>query len=160
MAVLPVKERRRSSWRRWSARSSRRARGVPSRHRRDSWPSHDAGGGFFFAEEAVRTEPRRAAQVRQVRRRVERRAVLGPSRDSDNGVGRTECRGIITAGHGAYRGVLCMVSPRRVDGVALDAIAETASTASLDARLLDDAIAARARIRRVSSHRPTSFPND
>ena len=28
----------------------------------DSWPSHDAGGGFFFDIEAVRTKPRCPAQ--------------------------------------------------------------------------------------------------
>ena len=43
-----------------------RARGVPlfvSRHRRDSSPSDEVAGGFFFEFEAVRTEPRCSAQV-------------------------------------------------------------------------------------------------
>ena len=29
----------------------------------DSWPSHDAGGGFFFDFEAILTEPRCSAQA-------------------------------------------------------------------------------------------------
>ena len=33
-----------------------RGAAAPSRHRCDSCPSHDAGGGFFFEFEAVRTE--------------------------------------------------------------------------------------------------------
>ena len=36
---------------------------TPSRHRRDSCPSHHEVGGFFFEFEAVRTEPRCSAQV-------------------------------------------------------------------------------------------------
>ena len=36
---------------------------MPSRHRRDSCPSDEVVGGFFFEFEAVRTEPRCAAQV-------------------------------------------------------------------------------------------------
>ena len=38
---------------------------APLRHRRDSWPSHDDVGGFFFDIEAVRTafDGRCSAQV-------------------------------------------------------------------------------------------------
>ena len=36
--------------------SASRGAAVPSRHRRDSWPSHDAVGRFFFEFEAIRTE--------------------------------------------------------------------------------------------------------
>jgi myosin-5 len=36
---------------------------APSRRRRDSCPSHNEVGGFFFEFEAVRTEPRCSAQV-------------------------------------------------------------------------------------------------
>ena len=36
---------------------------APSRHRRDSCPSDDAGGGLFFEFGAVRTEPRCSAQA-------------------------------------------------------------------------------------------------
>ena len=36
---------------------------TPSRHRRDSCPSDEVVGGFFFEFEAIRTEPRCSAQV-------------------------------------------------------------------------------------------------
>ena len=36
---------------------------TPSRRRRDSCPSHNEVGGFFFEFEAIRTEPRCSAQV-------------------------------------------------------------------------------------------------
>ena len=36
---------------------------MPSLPWMDSWPSHDAGGGFFFDFGAILTEPRRSAQA-------------------------------------------------------------------------------------------------
>ena len=41
-----------------------RARGVPSRHRRDSCPSDEVVGGFFFEFEAVRTASGPSRRVR------------------------------------------------------------------------------------------------
>ena len=40
---------------------------TPSRHRRDSCPSDEVVGGFFFEFEAIWTEPRCSAQVRTPR---------------------------------------------------------------------------------------------
>ena len=45
--------------------SASRGAAVPSRHRRDSCPSHDDVSGFFFDSGAIRTEPRRPAQGRR-----------------------------------------------------------------------------------------------
>ena len=44
--------------------SASRGAAAPSRHRRDSCPSDEVVGGFFFEFEAVRTEPRCSAQVK------------------------------------------------------------------------------------------------
>ena len=46
-----------------SAISASRRVEAPSRHRRDSCPSDEVVGGFFFEFEAIRTEPRCSAQV-------------------------------------------------------------------------------------------------
>ena len=46
---------------------------TPSRHRRDSCPSDEVVGGFFFEFEAIRIEPRCSAQVRAPRFQPEAR---------------------------------------------------------------------------------------
>ena len=43
----------------WTDGPRRGVPALPSRHGRDSWPSHDAGGRFFCDFEANRDAPRR-----------------------------------------------------------------------------------------------------
>ena len=80
------------------------SRGVeaPSRHRRDSWPSHDDVGGFFVDFGAVRTEyaPRRSSTARRSTRGWPRfywnPRERSPSRSRTSTTGAT--RGRIEAG--------------------------------------------------------------
>jgi hypothetical protein len=62
--------------------SASRGAAVPSRHRRDSCPSHNEVGGFFFDFEAIRTEssdrdaPRRSGMLRRRRSFTGREGLL------------------------------------------------------------------------------------
>ena len=60
--------------------SASRGAAAPSRHRRDSCPSHDAVGGFFFEFEAIRTDssdrdaPRRCVDLLEALKTLGRKA--------------------------------------------------------------------------------------
>ena len=66
--------------------SASRGAAVPSRHRRDSCPSDEAVGGFFFEFEAVRTEASdRDAPRRNAQRQARHPSECGVRRENEEG---------------------------------------------------------------------------